>query len=899
MQALNLKIFLLFLLIFSIDAKTLKVDTVKPSVTNGDFTIQRDGTGGIVIGDYSGVLKSSSGTLSASNVDLTSEISGILPIASGGTNSSAALTNGKLMRSNGGAIVESGATIDNLSNVSGLNNLTVGNDGNIGNDLSVTNDAVIGNALSVIGTTTLNALLNGPLRASSGVVSTGDTSLASEVTGVLPVANGGTNSSTALANDKVMYSQGGAVVESGLTLDPSSNLSGIANLTATGTTTLNTSLTGVVKATSGVISTSDVNLTSEVTGVLPKANGGVPTDGTDGQVLTWDTGTYSWADNAGGGGAGGRVENYLTDYDFEENDVSGWVNTNAAYDISIESVTPLRKLYSGEIIASTAASGYTIDTPTFTLDEIDNFQILTLIFDVKVDSNYQDDDTEVLLRTGAGTDIKALNDLGFIKAGQRKVIAQYQIPDETASFRVRFENKRASATYSLLIDNVEFKNQDFIFGDDVGVASFRVIQTLDQTLNHNTAVRIGSSTVETDTHNGWDDVNKEYVIPISGYWAFATSGNTDQDADQDITLAETKIIRDSDSKVIAFDRRDATSRRANFIASTVGGNYFEKGDKVYPTFRQQNSDADSNVLRGGVGDADSTYFEGILISADDKNSLGGSLLENVEYTGNSSTALTASVTDIDFFTQVEDTLGSWDGSGYIANKAQTVELKGSTSFTTATTTSINLWKDGVFQKTVNTNFASSTVQPFNGQITLQKGERFSLRTNTNLTLNNNSNLHFIWINAKPITSNGIHPNQVKYYAAYSSNTSQTVDNGNFLKWVSKVEATHPWYDTSSGDLTPDRSLKLRIEISGFINAVSHASGDYFLIRLRRNGVNETIICTEVGQAAATYGFPLGCSVTINVNANDVIDFLTEENVTPAMNLSSDAQINYIIFSEAL
>lgn len=69
-------------------AKTLKVDIVTPSVTDGDFTIQRNGTGGVVLGDYSGVLKASTGTVSAGTVDLTSEVNGILPISNGGTGSS-------------------------------------------------------------------------------------------------------------------------------------------------------------------------------------------------------------------------------------------------------------------------------------------------------------------------------------------------------------------------------------------------------------------------------------------------------------------------------------------------------------------------------------------------------------------------------------------------------------------------------------------------------------------------------------------------------------------------------------------------------------------------------------------------------------------------------------------
>ena len=84
--ALKLSLLLIcFLLIPLANSKTLQVDTVTPSVTDGDFTITPNGTGDIVFGTFSGVLKASSGVLSVSNVDLASEVTGVLPIANGGT----------------------------------------------------------------------------------------------------------------------------------------------------------------------------------------------------------------------------------------------------------------------------------------------------------------------------------------------------------------------------------------------------------------------------------------------------------------------------------------------------------------------------------------------------------------------------------------------------------------------------------------------------------------------------------------------------------------------------------------------------------------------------------------------------------------------------------------------
>jgi hypothetical protein len=86
-MALGLKTLLLSLSLLTANAKTLKVDTLTPSVTNGDLTLSRDGTGDIVFDTYNGLLKAASGVVSAGQADLTSEVTGILPLANGGTGS--------------------------------------------------------------------------------------------------------------------------------------------------------------------------------------------------------------------------------------------------------------------------------------------------------------------------------------------------------------------------------------------------------------------------------------------------------------------------------------------------------------------------------------------------------------------------------------------------------------------------------------------------------------------------------------------------------------------------------------------------------------------------------------------------------------------------------------------
>lgn len=136
------------------------------------------------------------------------------------------------------------------------------------------------NNLTVTGTTTLNVLLNGPLKATAGVVSSSAIDLASgEVTGTLPIANGGTNSNTALTNDKVMVSTAGSIVESLTTTTQLSYLDA--------TSSIQTQLDGK-EPTLPWTTTGDLlfyNVSPQRLGV-----------GTEGQLLTVSSGLPSWQD---------------------------------------------------------------------------------------------------------------------------------------------------------------------------------------------------------------------------------------------------------------------------------------------------------------------------------------------------------------------------------------------------------------------------------------------------------------------------------------------------------------------------------------------------------------------------------------------------------------------------
>jgi hypothetical protein len=199
---------------------------INATVSNGasSSTITISDTGSLTANR---VLASPNGsTGSPSYRALVNEDLPTVSVAKGGTNSTTALTNNKVMVSSGGSIIES-STIDTteLSYLNGINGLT-----------------------------------NGILRKGTGVLSTGSIDLTADVTGILPAANGGTglNLTGSFANGKLLIS-----TASGFALGTLTAGSNIVITNASGAITIALDSTGVVLTTrtvNGKALSSDVTL---------------------------------------------------------------------------------------------------------------------------------------------------------------------------------------------------------------------------------------------------------------------------------------------------------------------------------------------------------------------------------------------------------------------------------------------------------------------------------------------------------------------------------------------------------------------------------------------------------------------------------------------------------------
>lgn len=182
----------------------------------------------------------------------------ILPISKGGTNSSTALVNNRVFQSSGGAIVEAAAITASRALVSDTNGIPTH---------ATTTTTEIDYVSGV--TSAIQTQLNGKEPTIT----------------VLPIAKGGTNSSTALLNNRVLQSSSGSLVEAAA-ITASRALISDANGIPTHSATTSTEL-GYV---SGVTSAIQTQIDGKVTG---------PGSATDNALVRYDSTTGKLVQNSG------------------------------------------------------------------------------------------------------------------------------------------------------------------------------------------------------------------------------------------------------------------------------------------------------------------------------------------------------------------------------------------------------------------------------------------------------------------------------------------------------------------------------------------------------------------------------------------------------------------------
>lgn len=274
-----------FVTVATTDASVLS--GVLPVANGGTGVTTSTGSGSVVLSTsptlvtpalgtpLSGTLSSCTGFPAASlsgNVSLTSQVSGTLPVANGGTGVTTSTGSGNAVLSNSPTLVTpilgtpTSGTLTNCtgyptSALSGTVNLTtqvtgtlpVAN-GGTGQASALTQYGLVyastTTAMATTGAGTTTTVLHGN---ASGAPTYGAVSLTADVSGTLPVANGGTGQSSALTQYGVAYASA---------------------TTALATTSAGTTTTVLHGNASGAPTFGAVSLTADVSGTLPVANGG-------------------------------------------------------------------------------------------------------------------------------------------------------------------------------------------------------------------------------------------------------------------------------------------------------------------------------------------------------------------------------------------------------------------------------------------------------------------------------------------------------------------------------------------------------------------------------------------------------------------------------------------------
>jgi hypothetical protein len=189
--------------------------TTTSAPTNGQLLIGSTGVApvlGSITGGTGLSVTNGAGTISLANTGVTSIVAGNSISVSGGTGDVTVTNNGVTSFSTGTTGLSPSATSTGAITLAGI---LVAANGGTGFSSYTIGDIMYANSTTTFAKLTSavtgNALISGGV---STAPSWGKIGLTTHVSGILPIANGGTNSNIALNNNSIMVSLGGAIVES-------------------------------------------------------------------------------------------------------------------------------------------------------------------------------------------------------------------------------------------------------------------------------------------------------------------------------------------------------------------------------------------------------------------------------------------------------------------------------------------------------------------------------------------------------------------------------------------------------------------------------------------------------------------------------------------------------------
>jgi hypothetical protein len=226
----------------------------------------------------------------------------------------------------------------------------------------------------------------------------------------------------------------------------------------------------------------------------------------------------------------------------------------------------------------------------------------------------------------------------------------------------------------------------------------------------------------------------------------------------------------------------------------------------------------------------------------------------VEGSGNGGTALTGGVTDIDF-TEVTDDLGIWNGSQLTVPSDGTYILTGNVVQSNSNN-AINLYVDGVFERSVTFLGVTFTEMPFSITRECVAGEVVSIRSGNSVTLTNNAD-HHITITKIPTESENViaynsrnaENSMVRLHTANGYGSTNTVIR-RFSTVVDNVGSAITYTDSA----TDGASFLINEDGVYTLSNTDNASGVSFLMGL---SLNSTQLTTNIVSINASDRLAMG------------------------------------------
>lgn len=705
--------------------------------------------------------------------------------------------------------------------------------------------------------------------------------------GVVPVAKGGTNSSTALTNGKVMVSTAGAVVESAVTS------TSLGYLDAT--SSVQTQLDGKI-AKSLVTTTGDMIYAS---GASTPAR--LPV-GSSGQVIKSVGGIPTWATFSGG-------INYLSSNPDAEADTTGWATyADAAASSPVDGTggspsstytrstsSPLRGSASflwTKSAANRQGEGFSYD---FTIDSTDQAKVLQIAFDYKVASGtYADSDMTIWIYDV--TNAVLIQPAGYTiqnASVSMKQLATFQSASNSTSYRLIVHTASTSASaYTIQFDNFSVGPQ--VVTNGAAITDWQSYTpssqgfgtpTFDQCLWR----QIGDSIeIQVQFTCGTTTATQARIgLPNGMTTNYSTThvvGNAVRSNSTTTAVKFFTILSGSNIDYILFSIPDYTGGN-NALTAANGNGFSTSGDIISLIAKVRINGKSSNVQ----------------LSSDTDTRVVAMRVQAATPTGSTSAASavvygTAAVFDTHAGYNTSTGQYTVPVSGYYQVYGQ-VSLAG----TEAANQFIDLsvYKNTTVQQTMRNRLQNSGTDDnecaVNALVLANAGDTLEIRVNTNITgvsFNTNANINFFQV--QRVSGPSVIAASEGVMARYTGNDSASLSaTPVVIKGFTKDYDTHGMINSATGAITIPVSGIYEFTVQASCNALTTAMNQYFNFELRTGSTaNAGTVKGNVYQRAAYSSSGMYCNmipftIPLRCLAGDVYSFQAISDVGASRALQNE------------